>query len=243
MNRQYWLWLFVADLSLELVAIAYQQHWLRYITKPLLLVFLLAHFLQNNQASGSLKLFILCALIFSWAGDVFLLVEDKNPDFFIAGLASFLLAHLFYIAYFLRWRKKNKPSKPWHIVIVLLVFVYALGLFFFLAPKLGALQLPVLLYALTIATMLICSVHAYRLKEQRFGWWCFMGALLFVLSDSMLALNKFHQPFASANLLIMLTYALAQCAIVTGALKSDSKHEEEPSLITEKETATVTTNG
>ena len=46
-----------------------------------------------------------------------------------------------------------------------------------------------------------------------------MGAILFVVSDSLLAFNKFFSPFNNAGVIIMLTYGLAQLFITEGAVR------------------------
>jgi uncharacterized membrane protein YhhN len=61
------------------------------------------------------------------------------------------------------------------------------------------------------------AMHMLFIKNKPAGKWMMLGALLFVISDSILAINKFYQPFEAAGVLIMLTYGLAQFFIVEGA--------------------------
>ncbi len=218
MKSKYWYYLFFADLLAELTAIAMQWNTMQFITKPLLVIFLFAWFMASSAKGLPLRYFIAAALFFSWLGDVCLLMEAKNPGWFMAGLASFLLAHIIYILFFLQLRKKQPLPKPLNIFVVALVAVYAVSLFIFLYPHIGNLKLPVGIYAITISTMLVTAVHAFNKYNSPAARCCITGAALFVMSDSLLAVNKFYCSFTGAGIIIMLTYALAQFAIVKGSL-------------------------
>lgn len=191
---------------------------LQIITKPLLMLILLVYFWTKSRNLISLKYLIILALVFSWLGDIFLLFEKQNPRLFIFGLGGFLLAHLCYIAYFNQIGKQNGVRFSPKILISLGVLIYVVSLFILLAPRLENLQIPVFFYALTLAAMLLTSFHAFDFKRHDFGKICVAGTLLFVLSDSLLAINRFYQPFEFASVLIMLTYGTAQFLITVGAL-------------------------
>jgi uncharacterized membrane protein YhhN len=90
----------------------------------------------------------------------------------------------------------------------------------FLYPHLGDLKIPVMVYAAVICTMLMCSLHIFFKVNPPANVYYLAGAALFVLSDSLLALNKFYQPFAFAGVMIMLTYCAAQYFIVQGFIKT-----------------------
>ncbi|MDX1937450.1 MAG: lysoplasmalogenase [Flavihumibacter sp.] len=213
-----WLYLFFLVLTLELFFISTNWAALRLVSKPLLMATLLAWFIAATP-KGQSRWVIILALILSWLGDVFLMLEDKNPNFFIAGLSSFLLAHLTYIFFFRQIRKQNTQPLPLNLFTIIGVSIYAVALFFFLSPGLGALKTPVLIYAVTISTMLIMAIHTSSPATKNLAYWLIAGAVLFVCSDSLLAINKFYKPFTTAGFLIMLTYALAQLLIITGAVK------------------------
>ncbi|HMC98781.1 MAG TPA: lysoplasmalogenase, partial [Ferruginibacter sp.] len=108
-------------------------------------------------------------------------------------------------------------TQPWWPVLAIM---YGGGLLYFLFPSLGKMELPVTVYAVVITTMLICSIHAFRKTNSAAGSFFILGALFFVLSDSLLAINKFYQPFSFAQVLIMLTYCAAQFFIVMGYAKT-----------------------
>jgi uncharacterized membrane protein YhhN len=162
------------------------------------------------------KSLLLAGLFFSWIGDMFLLFENKNPWFFIFGLCSFLTTHIFYIVYFLRTRSANASLLKKQPVLIALVLGYGVGLVWLLYPHLGDLKLPVIVYATVICTMLLSSLHVFLKMNKKAAARFLLGASAFVASDSLLAINKFYQPFAFAGVLIMLTYCAAQYFIVTG---------------------------
>ena len=106
-------------------------------------------------------------------------------------------------------------SNPWLLVIVV---IYYAALISFLSPYLGDMKLPVRIYGIVISFMFMLALHMLFIKNKQAGKWMMIGALLFVLSDSLLALNKFYQSFEFASVMIILTYALAQLFIVIGVV-------------------------
>lgn len=217
MKEKHWLFLFILALAANIVSSQLNNELLQYISKPLIIPSLTGYFLvQTNSATDSIKKWVLFALFFSWAGDVLLMFVPKNDIFFLLGLASFLLAHIFYIVFFhhVRMRESIK-SNPW---LLLVVVIYYAALITWLSPYLGDMKLPVRIYGVIISVMFMLSMHMLSIKNKIAGNWMMWGALLFVISDSVLAINKFYQPFEAANVIIMLTYGLAQLFIVKGAI-------------------------
>ena len=195
-----------------------KDQWLDYISKPLIVVSVVAYFLsQTSGSSTTLKKWILPALFFSWVGDILLMFQVASQLFFLLGLSSFLLAHIFYIIFFqsIRAREKTTP-KLWLLLIVL---VYYTALISFLSPHLRDMKLPVIIYGAVISLMLSLALDMLFISNKRAGRWMMTGALLFVLSDSVLAINQFYQSFPLAGVIIMLTYGLAQLFIIEGAIK------------------------
>ncbi len=88
-----------------------------------------------------------------------------------------------------------------------------------LAPSLGDMKIPVLGYGLVICFMLMLALHMWHLANKPAGTRMAVGALLFVLSDSVLAVNKFFLSFAMAGAVVMALYGIAQAFIITGTLK------------------------
>jgi uncharacterized membrane protein YhhN len=183
--------------------------------KPLLIPVLML-LLHNTRSTVPGKNVLMAGLFFSWMGDVFLLFEYKQTLFFIFGLACFLITHIFYIVYFLRIRSANISLLKKQPFFIAAVPAYGIMLVWLLFPQLADLKFPVMLYAAVICTMLLCSLHIFLKVNKKAADLYVLGASAFVVSDSILAINKFYEPFAYAGVFIMLTYCAAQYFIVSG---------------------------
>lgn len=212
------LYLYGIDLVLVLIAVAFDMQGLRYVSKPLLMILLVAFVASQQTQQKTIKILLIVALVLSLAGDCALLGEDGS--FFMLGLAFFLIAHLFYIYLFLKCRQQNDHTLGIMEMAALVAIYVTLALINrSIASRLGALAWPVLIYSCVIITMLIVSLRSFKFSHQPFTYLVPAGAALFVVSDFLLALNKFALPFPSAGILVMLTYALAQLFITTGVIK------------------------
>lgn len=160
--------------------------------------------------------FLSLAILFSWLGDIFLLYTVNNEIYFIAGLASFLIAHIFYILCFLQLVDTRIKSFKWKYALPLII--YGILLLIYLYSALGDMRLPVIVYAVVITLMGIAALHRFGKTSDYSFAFVFIGALLFIASDSMIAINKFQLPFNSAPFLIMVTYIAAQYLIVSGCV-------------------------
>ncbi|MBJ7881239.1 lysoplasmalogenase [Gelidibacter salicanalis] len=187
-----------------------------YFTKPSLLISLLFYFyVQSKELDPKTRTLTFLALICSLMGDVLLLFDSRSANYFILGLVSFLLAHLFYSVVFLK--KRNSKINP--LVLITILSLYALGFFYLLRDGLNDLMMPVIIYMLVILLMVITAYIRHKKVAEKSFILVFFGALLFVISDSILAVNKFYMPIQFSGVYIMLTYALAQYFIVLGVLK------------------------
>lgn len=218
MNKKFWIILYLAVLAADLFAVYTNNETLRYITKPLLMPLLIVLFIfQTTGFNSSLKKWIVLALAFSWAGDVLLIFESTNGNFFIFGLVAFLIGHIFYILFFENViRKEGLRKNYWWFLPVI---VYYIALIYFLSPKLGDMRLPVRIYGIVISYMLIQALQTGRIKHMAAATLMIGGAVLFITSDSILAINKFYESFGYAGIAIMLTYGIAQLLIILGAVK------------------------
>ncbi len=216
-----WAFAFWVLAILDVVGISTKIELLHFIAKPLLVPALILLLLYSRSTTPGKNL-LLAGLFFSWMGDVFLLFEYKYALFFILGLASFLTTHIFYIIYFLRIRSANVSLLKKQPLLIVLVAAYGICLVWLLYPHLKDLKLPVMAYAAVICTMLLCSLHIFLKVNKKAAVFYLLGALSFVLSDSLLAIDKFYQPFAFAGIFIMLTYCAAQYFIVRGFTEQDN---------------------
>ncbi|PWK21385.1 putative membrane protein YhhN [Maribacter polysiphoniae] len=194
---------------------------MRHFTKPLILCSLMVYFAINGRQLGKPTYgLMLMALFFSWLGDAFLMYDGISSHYFVAGLLSFLLAHVVYTVLF--FRKRNTPfSNTFWLVLGLLAF-YGGFLFFQIQAGLGALKIPVIFY---VAVILLMALAAFgrkgKVRQYSFNL-VFWGALFFIASDSILAINKFLIDVPYSHLLIMGTYATAQYLITQGVLDQEN---------------------
>jgi len=171
---------------------------------------------------------LLAALTLSWLGDVTLLFTDLGEIYFILGLVFFLTAHIIYCILFNKQKRiRKKQNKPLFIFGSVLIAFYLIGMVSFLMPHLGELEIPVSIYASVISIMLLFALNGFLVWEKPGNQFVFLGAIFFIISDSILALNKFYAPIPKSSFFIMLTYLLAQYLIVVGILRLNPKKVEQ----------------
>lgn len=175
-------------------------------TLPILLFLGMIWIPRDVSYPPAVRALVSAALLLSAAGDIFLALPR---DAFIPGLASFLAAHIAYILAF------YAIGSPWgHTVTwgwLALLALYGLAMLLLLWPHLkGALKIAVVAYMAAILAMLW---QAGELAFYIQAYVLFAGALLFVISDSVLALDKFRGPVPDARGIVMVTYYAAQMLI------------------------------
>ena len=156
------------------------------------------------------------ALALSSLGDFLLGVRRLGSlggeSLFLLGLGAFLIAHLVYIALFRKYRArlcwKPSPARVWGVLAIPVTLGSVLGL---LQQSLGSVLIPVVVYSLVLSCMGISAMLA-DLGNPLAGF----GALLFIASDAMIAINRFRGPFPGKNQLIWITYYSAQFLILLG---------------------------
>ncbi|WP_343588845.1 lysoplasmalogenase [Flavobacterium sp.] len=171
---------------------------------------------------------LLAALVLSWLGDVILLFTDLGEIYFILGLVCFLTAHIVYCVLFNKQKRiRKRQNKPLFIFGSVLIAFYLIGMVSVLMPHLGDLEIPVSIYASVISIMLLFAFNGFLVWEKPGNQLVFLGAIFFIISDSILAVNKFYAPIPKSSFFIMLTYLLAQYLIVVGVLKLNPKKEQQ----------------
>lgn len=216
------LLLYLALSALHLLA--EQQAWELVIlgTKPLLMPILALWLWQQTKSVPSLvRTFLLLGLLFSCGGDTLLMFVEHGPQqehFFLLGLGSFLLAQLCYSIALFRFPKLREGLVANHPWLGLLFMGYWYWIIKTLLPGIpGAMLIPVAVYALAIVAMAVLALNlSGRIASRVFGGF-FFGVALFVLSDSLIAFNKFSEPVPYARFLIMFTYLAAQLLITWNA--------------------------
>ena len=199
--------LFCAAAISALLAIAAdweeRRHPAFYLLKPLTTALILGAALSLAPASGAgYRLLVAAALVLSLLGDVCLMFEGDG--WFAAGLGSFLLAHVGFILAFLKG-----VALAWPPAWTLLPLVYGLGLCAWLLPRAGSLRIPVALYCLVLLGMTLTAALRLQTLGSQPALLAVAGALLFVVSDSSLALRRFAGSYRRAQALILSTYWLS----------------------------------
>ena len=208
--------LFLVVVILHFIGLFY-NHLLAFVSKPLLMTALVFVYLVSVQKAN---FWYVSALFFSFWGDVLLLFENQ---FFVLGLGSFLITQLLYTKLVGSFLKKTSLSK---IIIISLPFVFYLFSFLYIIlDKVIDVKLPVIVYALVISTFGALSFLYYLQQKTKASLWLFLGAVLFMLSDSIIALNRFYDTTIDAQVFIMLTYILAQYLICKSFILQVSSQE------------------
>jgi len=218
-----WLWVFGVLAIAYLLLLNSQPFSLDFLVKaaPIYcLAFIALNHWQYRLARG---LFV--GLCFSSLGDVLLALPWQHS--FPTGLGAFLVAQFIYAVLFGRLATREggglRPllmQLKGHWAGALLttgVVVYYLSALMVLLPKVGELAPAVLVYMSAICAMVMAATLLWVSGRQG-GGWVLLGALSFLVSDSLIGLNKFLLPFELAELSIMSSYYLAQCLIVVGVL-------------------------
>jgi uncharacterized membrane protein YhhN len=199
---------------------------LSYATKPLLMALLLAHLRHAKAVPPIFRVWLSWGLAWALLGDVFLMLAEVLPAqhdlFYLSGMGSFLLTHLAYIVAFAGYRRDSEGllrARPWAGLPVVAAW---LGVGLYVAPGVPPhLFGPTAVYATTLAAMALAGLNLAR--KMNFAAWyqMFGGVSLFMLSDSMIAVNKHRLALPQAGFWIMLTYLLGQYLIVEGSLNAD----------------------
>jgi uncharacterized membrane protein YhhN len=188
-----------------------------YICKPGVMIALLIWVFMNGGFSGAMLWFVL-GLFFSLAGDVLLMLPSNQ---FIPGLIAFLIAHLCYIA----GLNQSPPALNLPNLILAILIIITLALFIrrisaeLSARRLERLIRPVLVYAIVISVMLFSALATLTSPEWKATQALLVaaGAMLFYISDMLLAWNKFVGPTPHGRLMNISAYHLGQMLLVLGA--------------------------
>jgi uncharacterized membrane protein YhhN len=192
---------------------------LHFIFKPLTMlvaIIFVAVRAYQSGVTGRFDYLLLAALAASMAGDVFLMLPG---GYFIPGLASFLVAHLFYIALF-------RQGVPWFPSRVALAAGLAVGAAMYAWVWTGlndpVLKVAVAAYVSVISLMVAQAIGRATVHRSATSTAVALGACIFMLSDSLIAINRFVQPLPLVSLWVLTTYYVAQLLMVHNARPNSS---------------------
>ncbi|KRC38854.1 MULTISPECIES: lysoplasmalogenase [unclassified Lysobacter] len=202
-----WLIAVATAAVLAIVGATAPLPWLHYLGKPAatLLVFAMVWTMPATTAPGYRRA-ILAGLALSTLGDVFLMLPG---DWFVFGLGSFLCAHLAYLV------ALTRRARPFAAVWPFLAYAALAGaVLSVLWPHLpGELRVPVVVYVLVLAAMAAQAAAAWWRRRTRATALAALGGLSFVISDATLAIDRFAAPFATASVVVLASYWVAQSLI------------------------------
>jgi uncharacterized membrane protein YhhN len=196
----------------------------QYGIKPLITISLLIYITYHTQLKGRFSKRIFSGLIFGLIGDSFLMFVKVHDNFFVAGLFAFLLGHLAYIsAFYIDYKWQTAINKKATLITAITLVIYCLGFYVACKPVLGPLKYHVIVYTIVIALMVLMAVNRKgRVKAISYDL-IFYGAVLFLISDTILAYDKFVHPIRLSGVFIMATYTVAQFLITLGAIERKLK--------------------
>jgi uncharacterized membrane protein YhhN len=176
-----------------------------YVLKPLTMVVLIAATLAIDPVDDAMKVVFIAALAFSLAGDIFLMLPR---NLFVAGLASFLVGHICYIA----GLQLRGQYGVWFVVglVIVVLTVGTIGLRIIRAVRRSdepAMAVPVTAYVAVISFMLASAFGTRNL-------FAIVGAGLFYASDALIAWGRFVDPKPWGRVAVMVTYHLGQIGLV-----------------------------
>jgi uncharacterized membrane protein YhhN len=185
---------------------------LEYVCKPATMVALIAAALALDPVADAQtrRGWFVAALVLSLAGDVLLMLDDERRDLFVPGLAAFLLAHVCYVVGFWTDGPSGFALAVAAVIVVALVSPFATRILAALRNE-PTLRIAVAAYVAVILTMVTTALATGNVLAG-------VGATLFAVSDTMIAWNRFVQPFEGADLAIMVTYHLGQAGLVASLL-------------------------
>jgi uncharacterized membrane protein YhhN len=183
-----------------------------YIFKPLATISILAiAFIPAIRHPTGYGALIGLGLVFSLAGDIWLMLP---ADRFIPGLVSFLLAHVCYLVAF-----TSAVARPGSFLPPMAVLIAAILVLAYLWPGLSrGLRIPVCFYVGAIAAMAGMAVYRASAGAATGAFVAAVGALLFMASDSVLAINRFRRSFAAGQALSLGTYYAGQLLIALSVI-------------------------
>ena len=193
---------------------------LEYTVKPLIMIWMAVFFIIFRKKK-TFTVPVLVAFFFSWLGDNFFMFSGKNELFFYAGVGGFFFAQLTYIYIFTRYSEKGgRGYLQKNMIIGFLFLAYVAGIYALLYANLEGIMKPVILiYALSLIGMSMMALNRKGRVGKTSYLPLFIGSILFVISDSMLAIDKFYMEFPLAGFWIMITYISAQYLILRGLIR------------------------
>ncbi|NOI83092.1 lysoplasmalogenase [Vibrio tubiashii] len=207
------MWLLITlTCAIHVWSINQSNRWIFYLSKPTPIFLMSVIVFGSQHAQSTYALWIGVGLILSCIGDIFLM---HPKDKFIQGLSVFLLAHFAYsIAFF---SAVDMQTNVWILLTLLAIgtLVYLL-----LLPNLGRWKLPIAVYSLGILMMAWGTIEHWNSSLGSGAGYAVLGAFIFIVSDVVLAVDRFRSHSAYSRHVVMITYYTAQTLLTLSVVAS-----------------------
>lgn len=224
--------LFLVAAGVELTGECLDKKLMIYASKPFLMLLLMGYYHHRVGLKKGFDVLIILALTFSLLGDVFLMLRPHSEGLFLLGLGSFLIAQIGYAVAFIIDIRTPMFSKwkAMDIVMPLMIFTYSALFALLLIGELeGTIRTAVIIYLSGITLMSMSAALRIRDGLTSDRLMVLSGAILFVLSDSLIAITKFFDPtIPYARFMIMLLYIVGQFLIISGSINYRSPVPAKP---------------
>jgi len=217
MIQYIFLGILLFDYIIHVYSEAIDNKTLKFITKPLLMPLIILYYIFNVNLLA-INWFLVIALIFGMLGDISLMI-GREGKWFMIGLGSFLVGHIFYIITYLLLSASSLLQFPpigWFLLLPLV----GLTLFFFLRikGKMGELQIPTMIYLVVIFLVSFFAMLLLSVFSPLAFIFVYLGPILFIISDGLIAVDKFDTKISNEGVYVMITYVLAQLFITQGII-------------------------
>lgn len=214
-----WTWSIAVSAMAAIAAHYLQQPLLHWVAKPLATLLIAAMALAIVTGESAYRRWVVIGLLWSTLGDVFLMLPG---DWFLHGLLSFLVAHIAYLVAFNRRERLFVRVSPFAAYALVAALVLA-----YLWPGIPApMRIPVVIYVMALGAMAAQAAAIWRVRRDRATALAAIGGALFMVSDSLIAFNRFGEPFEASRFLVLASYWLAQYLIarsIGGDMASTSR--------------------
>lgn len=193
-----------------------------YIFKPLIALSLIWKVKSEDTNKNGFQNIMTFGLLAALAGDAFLMI--RGTDLFIYGLGMFLIAQIAIGITFWYWNRPQQKAAPFFdFILSVPFFMFYLVNMIYLTnmlrnDNLEELVNPVWIYGGAITFMGISAVTRYNRADQNSYFWALVGAILFLMSDTLLAYDRFSEPIPNSSFYVMVTYGMALYAISMAAV-------------------------
>ncbi len=216
--KKYFFWLTALA---QIIAILFDIELLDRVSKSVLMFSLLVYFWDQTEEHKDTKWarFTTLAIVFTWIGDIMFMLYIKNFLFFFVGISTYIAAHIFFLLAFSKASYSGKLKFNFSLVPLLAIGHIILMAYLILPYLDGVIQVPIALYAFsTLALVVFAWYRKSQTKSDSFIW-VFLGVVLIVISDSVLAINRFSNTIPYAQYVTTTCFIVAHWFIITGLIR------------------------